>query len=177
MGKWSLNFSDGILQRWPMTDNGHFVPPAHLAHISGDSVYAEGLQSKLNTFDVASICRFPNVAEIGQQLANRLHGGVDIFVPTTLLEKAKSILSAEIEEDKVKNKNEFENYDDFMDMMRAQDEFYSINDFDYYGDEDDPDGEDEEYDEDEFDEDELDDDFCEDIDNPSDFEEPDDDDN
>ena len=98
MGNWSFARDKGVVGDWPKTDSGEFVAPAFLEHVSGDSITLNKERSMLWSFGVPTVCTYPNNGELGNVVLGYAGGGVDIFVPETMLDDARNILSGTLDE-------------------------------------------------------------------------------
>lgn len=84
---------------WPVTEAGQKVEPAYLTHTGGAPMDAELILSLLEAYGIPAVCQYPNDGAFGQLIIGVAGGGVDIFVPETMLEDAKNLLSAEPDPD------------------------------------------------------------------------------
>ncbi|UOO38444.1 hypothetical protein IZU99_04110 [Oscillospiraceae bacterium CM] len=96
-----------ITDIWPKDDKGEMIAPAFLMHAGGSPVDTEVTLSLLEAYGIPAICQYPNNGEFGKLIIGHAAGGVDIFVPETLLEDAQNILSADVvDENDVTDKND-----------------------------------------------------------------------
>jgi hypothetical protein len=96
MADWGFGKKRKITDRWPKKENGDMIAPAFLMHAGGNPLDTEMTLSLLEAYDIPAVCQYPNDGEFGKLIIGYAAGGVDIFVPETLLEDAKDILSAEV---------------------------------------------------------------------------------
>ena len=96
MADWGLSKKKKITDVWPKKDDGEMVAPAFLMHAGGNPMDTEITLSLLEAFGVPAVCQYPNDGEFGKLIIGQAAGGVDIFVPETLLDDAKDILNADI---------------------------------------------------------------------------------
>lgn len=84
---------------WPKAENGEPVPPAFLIHIMGNPLDLELTLNLLEAYSIPYVCEYPNNGLFGKLIMGRPPGGMEVFVPETLLEDAQNLLSADIVED------------------------------------------------------------------------------
>lgn len=99
MGNWAFGKKKKIMDKWPKKVNGEMISPAFLMHVGGNPMDSELTLSLLDAYGIPAVCQYPNDGSFGKLIMGHAGGGVDIFVPETLLEEAKDILNAEIIED------------------------------------------------------------------------------
>lgn len=99
MENWNFGRKSGITGQWPSDEIGAPVPPAFLMHSSDKDMEAEITRNMLVSFGIPSVCKYPNDGELGNVIMGNHAGGVDIYVPETLLEDAKNILISEPQTD------------------------------------------------------------------------------
>jgi hypothetical protein len=84
---------------WPKNDDGETVPPAFLTHIHGGPFDMELTLNLLEAYRIPHVCEYPHNGLFGKMILGHPPGGMDVFVPETLLEDAQNILSADIVEE------------------------------------------------------------------------------
>ena len=99
MADWGFSKKKNIMDTWPKKENGDLIAPAFLMHAGGNPLDTEMTLGLLEAYGVPAVCQYPNDGEFGKLIIGYAAGGVDIFVPETLLDEAKDILSAEVVED------------------------------------------------------------------------------
>ena len=102
MDNWSFDRHSPI-ENWPKNENGEFVAPQFLLHLSGAPVDSELTLSLLAAYGIPTVCEYPNNGLFGKLILGQPAGGIDVFVPETMLEDARDILSASIIEDDEEN--------------------------------------------------------------------------
>lgn len=95
MKNWGFGKKKKLKDIWPKKENGEMIAPAFLIHTGGGPLDAEMTVSMLEAYGIPVVCRYPNDGEFGKLIVGRATGGVDIFVPETLLSEAKDILNAD----------------------------------------------------------------------------------
>ena len=85
-----------IMDKWPKKENGEPINPVFLKHVGGSQMDSELVISLLDAYNIAAVCQYPNNGDFGRVIIGHAGGGVDIYVPETLLEEATDIISAEI---------------------------------------------------------------------------------
>ncbi len=96
--KWSFGRRRDVSAEWPMERGGAKVPAAFLANIGGTQADYELTLSVLRAFGIPYACDFPGMGQISRVYTGSSGGGMDIYVPETMLEDAKNILFADSEE-------------------------------------------------------------------------------
>lgn len=99
MANWFRGKKKKLKDVWPKNENGEPVSPALLTHIGGSTMDMQITLSLLEAYGIPAVDRYPNDGEFGRMMIGHAGGGVDIFVPETMLEEAKDILNADIVED------------------------------------------------------------------------------
>ncbi len=84
---------------WPKKENGEPVAPAFLTHIGGTQMDVELTTSLLEAYGIPAVSQFPNNGDFGRLMIGHAGGGVDLYVPETLLDDAQDIISAEVVDD------------------------------------------------------------------------------
>jgi hypothetical protein len=80
---------------WPEATPGEPVAPAFLTHVDGGTLDFEMTLSLLGAYGIPTLTQYPREGVIGQVIAGFPGGGLDIYVPETLLDEARDILSAD----------------------------------------------------------------------------------
>lgn len=104
MGKeptWGKKAPDADVEGWPKDEAGQTVAPAFLVHTAGLDFEDSMTVSMLQAFGIPTIKRYPGDGEFGNIILGVSGGGVDIYVPETMLSEARDILSAEVQEDEL----------------------------------------------------------------------------
>jgi len=104
---WSIRKKEEV--PWPSNENGESVPPAYLTYIAGGPLDMELTLNLLSAYGIPYVCEYPNNGLFGKLILGHPPGGMEVFVPETMLEDAQNLLSAEIVEDE--NENEYEDDD------------------------------------------------------------------
>ncbi|MDR0490856.1 MAG: hypothetical protein LBH28_06395 [Oscillospiraceae bacterium] len=92
--KWKKNNEMGA--QWPDDENGEAVPPVFLKHIHGGPLDMELTLNLLDAYGIPHVCQYPNDGLFGKLILGHPPGGMDIYVPGTMLEDAQNVLSADI---------------------------------------------------------------------------------
>lgn len=108
MADWGFSKKKKITDIWPKKEDGEMVAPVFLMHAGGNPLDTEITLSLLDAYGIPAVCQYPNDGEFGNLIIGYAAGGVDIFVPETLLEEAKGLLSAEVVEEDASEENENE---------------------------------------------------------------------
>ena len=86
---------------WPNDERGEPAAPAFLKHIHGGPLDMELTLNLLDAYGIPHVSEYPNGGLFGKLILGYSPGGMDIFVPETLLEDAQNILSADIYDDEM----------------------------------------------------------------------------
>ena len=86
---------------WPNGEDGNPIPPIFLTHIHGGPLDMELTLNLLEAYGVPLVCEYPNNGLFGKLILGHPPGGMDVFIPETMLEDAQNILNADICEDEV----------------------------------------------------------------------------
>jgi hypothetical protein len=99
MADWFFGKKKKLTDKWPKTDGGELVRPAFLTHVGGTPMDMQIVLSLLEAYGIPAVDRYPNDGDFGRLILGHAGGGVDVYVPETMLDEAKDILNAEIVED------------------------------------------------------------------------------
>jgi len=102
---WSTRNKEEIL--WPNDEDGKVIPPAFLTHIIGGPLDMELTLNLLEAYGIPHVCEYPNNGLFGKLIMGHPPGGMEVYVPETMLEDAQNLLNADIieEEDGEKGEN------------------------------------------------------------------------
>ena len=84
---------------WPNGENGEAVPPAFLKRIHGGPLDMELTLNLLEAYGIPHVCEYPNNGLFGKLILGYPPGGMEVFVPETMLEDAQNVLNADLIED------------------------------------------------------------------------------
>ena len=99
MLSWGRHEYGKLYDVWPRDDTGETVEPAFLVHCGPLHMEAEMIQSMLESYDIPSVRCLPGDGAFGELILGMSGNGVDLFVPVTMLEKARELLEGEPEDD------------------------------------------------------------------------------
>ncbi len=99
MENWGFRKFGQTYDSWPRDEKGEPIAPAFLERVSDLQLEAEMAVNMLKAYGVPVVCRYPNNGEFGQLILGVSGMGVDLYVPETMLEEAKDLLKAEVEEE------------------------------------------------------------------------------
>jgi len=94
---WNLGKEPGA--SWPNDSGGNPVPPVFLKHIHGGPLDMELTLNLLGAYGIPSVSEYPNDGLFGKLILGFPPGGMDLYVPETMLDDALNILSADIEDE------------------------------------------------------------------------------
>ena len=89
---------------WPKGENGEAVPPAFLSHIHGGAMDLELTLNILEAYGIPHVAKYPLNGLFGKLIMGFPPGGMEIYVPETMLEDAQNILNADF----IEEENSFE---------------------------------------------------------------------
>ena len=89
-------FSKKKNDNWPLDEYGNQAKPAYLKHVGGSPMDIDVEVSLLQAYNIPVILEYPNNGEFGKVILGHAGGGVDIYVPETMLEDAQNVLNATI---------------------------------------------------------------------------------
>ena len=92
---WSLRKQEG--PPWPVDDNDEPVAPAYLTHIGGGPLDMELTLNLLEAYGIPHVGEYPNNGAFGKLIFGHPPSGMELFVPETMYDDAKNILSADPE--------------------------------------------------------------------------------
>jgi len=84
---------------WPNDESGNTVPPAYLTYIHGGPLDMELTLNLLEAYGIPYVCEYPNNGLFGKLIMGYPPGGMEVYVPESMLEDAQNVLSADICED------------------------------------------------------------------------------
>ena len=90
------SFNSKNMPDWPLDENGEKIAPAFLEHIPGSPLDIEMEVGLLAAYGIPSVCTYPNNGGFSRVIMGSAAGGADVFVPETLLEDARGVLSGNI---------------------------------------------------------------------------------
>ncbi len=97
MGDWGFRKFGKTSENWPKDEKGEPISPVFLQHVGGSLIDFDMAINLLEAYDIPVICQYPNDGDFGKLMLGIAGGGMDIFVPETLLEDARNIISCDIE--------------------------------------------------------------------------------
>ena len=92
-GDWSFKYLNGVTGSWPPDANGQPEEPAFLARLCGNETEIVLTRNMLWAYGVPSVGRYPLDGALGKVILGQSGFGMDIFVPKSMLEDAKNIIS------------------------------------------------------------------------------------
>ena len=99
MSEWGFHQYGELNALWPKREDGSPVPPVFLAHLPESQLEAEMAVNLLSAYGIPAVCEYPNDGVFGKIILGLSGAGADIFVPETMLEDARNIISSDIQED------------------------------------------------------------------------------
>lgn len=99
MLKWGRKKHDRISERWPKDEKGDLVKPVFFQHISGSELDVEMAANLLEAYDIPVLREPSGDGALGQVVLGFSGGGVDLFIPETMLEDARNVVSGDFVEE------------------------------------------------------------------------------
>jgi predicted nucleotidyltransferase len=93
---WGIKKWDNLSDRWPVDEEGKTVPPVFFEHVGGSQLDVDMAINLLDAYGIPTVLQYPNDGEFGKVMLGFPGGGVDVFVPETMLEDARNIVSGDI---------------------------------------------------------------------------------
>ena len=84
-------------KNWPVDENGDPARPAFLEHLSESQIESDIVVNMLRAYSIPVYRAYPNDGDFGRLIIGFSGTGVDIYVPETMLDDARNLLSADIE--------------------------------------------------------------------------------
>ena len=81
--------------QWPNGEDGEPILPVFLIRIHGGPLDMEITLNLLKAYNIPYVCQYPNNGLFGKLILGYPPGGMELFVPETLLEDAQNILNAD----------------------------------------------------------------------------------
>ena len=92
-GEWSFKYTSGVTGDWPKGPSGEPEAPAFLERLFGNETELTLTRNMLWAYGVPSVGRYPMDGTLGKVILGQSGFGMDIFVPESMLEDAKNIIS------------------------------------------------------------------------------------
>jgi len=96
MKNWSFHKFGEKADNWPKNENGEPVDPVFLEHVSGSEIDVRMEINMLTAFGMPVLFKYPNDGEFAKVIMGYAPTGTDIYVPETMLEDAKNIISCDM---------------------------------------------------------------------------------
>jgi len=81
--------------RWPTDASGAKIPPAFLKHFGGAPTDISVELSVLEAYGIPTLLEYPNNGDFGIVVMGHAGGGVDVYVPETMLEDALNLINTD----------------------------------------------------------------------------------
>jgi len=95
---WNFGKQKDTSPPWPNTAEGQPVPPVFLTHLRAADLEGEIVINLLTSADIPVVMQYPNDGTFGRVVLGFSGTGIDLYVPETLLEDAKAMMSGQFEE-------------------------------------------------------------------------------
>ena len=90
---WGFSKSGKLTEAWPKDPDGEPVASVFLMHCNCTDLEDELTVNLLEAYGIPCVRRFPNNGDLGRVVLGMSGTGVDLYVPETLLEDAKALIS------------------------------------------------------------------------------------
>ena len=94
--KWGFSKNDG--PPWPIGDDGQPIPPAYLTYLKEVDFESQIIKSLLTSAGIPVVTQYPLGGEFGRVILGISGTGTELFVPETMLEDAKAMISGDFQE-------------------------------------------------------------------------------
>ena len=94
-----LKFGKTKGPEWPNDENGKPIAPAYLKRMFGGPIDLDMQLGLLAAYGIPHVSESPNNGDFGKIIMGHPPGGLEVYVPETMLEDARNILNAEIVEE------------------------------------------------------------------------------
>ena len=102
MFKWGRKKFDRISERWPKNEKGDTVPPVFFQHIQGSELDVEMTVNLLEAYGIPALRKASGDGSLGEVIIGSSGYGVDIYVPETMIDDARNIVSGDIVDEETK---------------------------------------------------------------------------
>ncbi len=92
---WSRDLPGELWERWPKDEKGEPEAPAFLTRCSCIDLQDQLLINRLQSYGVPAVKQYPSNGSFDKVLFGMSSDGTDIYVPASLLEDAKVLLTEE----------------------------------------------------------------------------------
>ena len=92
-GEWSFKYTSAVVGTWPKGPDGQPEEPVFLERVFGNETELVMTRNMLWACGVPSVGRYPSDGVLGRVILGQSGFGMDIFVPKSMLEDAKNIIS------------------------------------------------------------------------------------
>lgn len=99
MKNWFFGRKKRVTDIWPNGDDGQPVAPAYLMHCLETQMELEITLNLLQAYGIPVVTRYPNDGSFGKVMLGMSGSGCDLYVPQTMLEDAKNIISGDIQDE------------------------------------------------------------------------------
>jgi hypothetical protein len=96
MNNWSVSRDKG--PEWPLDGTGERIRPVFLERKCGSRFDLDMELGLLSAYGIPTVCTYPNDGEFSELVIGYPVSGAEIYVPETLLDDARNIISADLTE-------------------------------------------------------------------------------
>jgi len=93
---WAFGKTEG--PPWPNGDDGKPVPPVFLTHVREVALEGQIVMNMLTSAGIPVLKEYPNDGAFGKVIIGLSGTGLELYVPETMAEDAKALISEDFEE-------------------------------------------------------------------------------
>ena len=95
--EWGRRITGQLYERWPRDEKGELIEPVFLTHCDCLDIRDEMIVNLLEAYGIPCVRQYPNDGDFGRLVLGMSGQGTDVFVPQSMLEDAKALISGEAE--------------------------------------------------------------------------------
>ena len=99
--EWGRSIFDPVSERWPKDGSGEPEEAALLCSTSNTDLSDELTVNMLEAYGIPCVRSFPGDGSFGRVILGASGTGVDIYVPKSMLEDAKTLLKGDFEDEEL----------------------------------------------------------------------------
>jgi len=96
MSEWGFAKWGKTTDSWPKNEDGQPIAPVFFEHLAGSQLDVDMELNLLEAYGIPTVLQYPNDGEFGKVMIGFAGGGVDVYVPETMLEDARNVVSGDI---------------------------------------------------------------------------------
>ena len=95
MKNWFFRRKKRLTEVWPKDENGQTVEPVYLTHCVETQMELEITVNMLQAYGIPVVTKYSSDGSFGKVMIGMSGSGCDLYVPKTMLEDAKNLISGE----------------------------------------------------------------------------------